>query len=313
MNVSSRSALEEMSPAATRRDVGAALPSSFRVRTMVEQWLQSDVPSFDVGGFVVGNDVRVAHVLAKSPCVVAGVAFAKVVFDYMGLEHTWNVEDGDVVTPEQAQKKLVVAVVKGPARDLLLAERTALNVLSRASGIASETNALVELVRSAGWEGHVAATRKTTPGFGLVEKYAVLVGGGSSHRMDLSQMTMLKDNHVWSVGSISKAVAAAKELNGFSSKVEVEVRDYDEAIEACESGADVVMLDNYTPERIRAECPRLKARFPHVVIEASGGITAETVVSYVHPSMDVVSIGRLTQGYGCKDFSMKIQRDVAKL
>ena len=121
-------------------------------------------------------------------------------------------------------------------RCLLLGERTALNCMARASGIATQAKRVVSLVRAQGWQGQVAGTRKTTPGFGMVEKYALLVGGASTHRMDLSHMTMLKDNHIWASGSITAAVERARRALGFSSKIEVECRDLNEAFEAAEAG-----------------------------------------------------------------------------
>ena len=108
------------------------------------------------------------------------------------------------------------------------------------------------MARSCGWAGHVAGTRKTTPGFRIVEKYALLVGGAATHRLDLSQMVMLKDNHVWQAGSITKAVQTAKSAAGFSAKIEVEARDLEEALEAAKAGADIVMLDNFTPSSLKA-------------------------------------------------------------
>jgi nicotinate-nucleotide pyrophosphorylase (carboxylating) len=120
------------------------------------------------------------------------------------------------------------------------------------------------------WHGSVAGTRKTTPGFRLVEKYALIVGGAAPHRHDLSQMIMLKDNHINVTGSITNAVRKAKETAGFSVKIEVECQNKEEAIEAALAGADIVMLDNYTAERISDDSSHLKRQFPHLLIEASG-------------------------------------------
>jgi len=262
-----------------------------------------------LGGFVVGNDDKVAKVLAKSPGVIAGIAFANEVFVQTGVRAEWFRKDGDVVTEVEADGKLCIGNVYGPVRRLLLAERTALNIMSRASGIATMSRSVSSTAKEANWHGEVAATRKTTPGFSLVEKYAVVVGGASTHRMDLSHMVMLKDNHVWSVGNITAAVTRARSVAGFSSKIEVECRMLSEAIEAAEAGAEVIMLDNYTPEALKADAQQLKAKFPHLIVEASGGITEDTLSSFFSPYVDVVSMGKLTQGYSCLDFSMKIQQD----
>ena len=140
-----------------------------------------------------------------------------------------------------------------------------------------------------------------------MEKYSVLVGGGSTHRMNLSHMVMLKDNHIWSAGSITAAVQKARLAAGFSSKIEVEASTFEDADEAAKAGAEVVMLDNFEPEELKKVAARLKAAHPHVMLEASGGITKTTLGSYLCPAIDVVSQGRFTHGYSCLDFSLKIQ------
>jgi nicotinate-nucleotide pyrophosphorylase (carboxylating) len=160
------------------------------------------------------------------------------------------------------------------------------------------------------WKGAIAGTRKVTPGsFRIVEKYGLIVGGCNTHRLDLSQMTMLKDNHIWSCGGdITRAVALARSAAGFSQKIEVECQSLKEALEAAEAGADVVMLDNYSPDELKKEAEQLKERYPHVIVEASGGITHDTMDKYVCDSVDIISRGDLTQGYACLDYSLKIQK-----
>lgn len=291
------------------KDLGAVLPPHGELEALVKTWLKSDIPDFDVGGFTVGNEVRTARLLGKSPGVVAGKPFAQAVFDVAGVVAEWFVEDGHVISEQDAAAKKPIATVKGPARRVLVAERTALNILARASGIATLSSQMTAIKKNAGWHGEIAATRKTTPGFALVEKYAVLVGGCSTHRMTLSQMVMLKDNHVWSVGSISTAVRKARSAAGFSCKIEVECRDLEEAREAATAGAEIIMLDNFsTPDDLKKAAAQLKAQWPHILIEASGGITESTVGNYFSPHVDVVSSGKLTQGYGALDFSLKIDR-----
>lgn len=127
-----------------------------------------------------------------------------------------------------------------------------------------------------GWNGVVAGTRKTTPGFRQIEKYSLIVGGCAPHRYDLSQMVMLKDNHIWATGSITNAVKRAREAAGFAMKIEVECQNEEEAVEACESCADIVMLDNFSPTQLEPVANRLKARFPQVLIEASGVVRSLT-------------------------------------
>ncbi len=141
----------------------------------------------------------------------------------------------------------------------------------------------------------------------MVEKYGLLVGGCDTHRMDLSSMIMLKDNHVWSSGNITKAVHRAKEVGGFSVKIEVECRSVEEAVEAIEAGADVVMLDNFEPQPLKEAAKILKEKYPKVLIEGSGGITVESLESYLNPYVDVLSMGSLTQGVPHIDFSLKVK------
>jgi len=266
------------------------------------------MPSFDVGGLVVGTDEKCAQLLLKSPGVFAGKPFFEGIMKAVNCTVHWEevAVDGMKFNDASSKNKKVLATVKGPANALLRAERTALNVISRCSGVASAASEACEEARKSGWEGQVAGTRKTTPGFRIVEKYGLLVGGASTHRLDLSQMVMLKDNHIWSAGSITKAVHLAKKAAGFSQKIEVECQSLEEAIEASSAGADIVMLDNFEPVRLKSDAKELKARFPHVLIEASGGITTSTMKDHLSNDIDVVSQGKLTQGYQPLDFSLKI-------
>jgi len=243
----------------------------------------------------------------KSRGILAGVPFFTFAFESLGCTVEWHKEEGSLVDPAAAQGgKVLVAVVRGPARLILLGERTALNTLSRASAVATAADEAVQVAKEHSWHGHVAGTRKTTPGFRIVEKYALLVGGASTHRLDLSNMVMLKDNHIWSAGNITKAVQHARKAAGFSSKIEVECQSLEEAHEAASAGADIVMLDNMEPGQLKMAAAMLKASHPSLLIEASGGITLETMPNYFSPHVDIVSRGQLTQGYGSVDFSLKI-------
>lgn len=281
-----------------------------QLRSIVSGWLQDDIPShFDVGGYVVGDSVQRAELWMKSPGVFAGVPFFEAVFEACG-ECSIEWEDGAIEGRRFDMKpgeKVKLATVTGPVSHLLRGERTALNSMSRCSGVAALSDRCARIAKSKGWHGEVAGTRKTTPGFRLVEKYGLLVGGASTHRLDLSQMVMLKDNHVWSCGgSIETAVKKARGVSGFSQKIEVECQSLEEALIAAGAGADVVMLDNFAPEYLKRDAKLFKEKFPHVIVEASGGITIETMAGYFSEHVDVISQGKLTQGYECVDFSLKI-------
>eukprot|EP00980_Cylindrotheca_fusiformis_P009912 scaffold2194_cov130-Cylindrotheca_fusiformis.AAC.8 len=279
------------------------LPQS--LETVINQWIQDDMPSFDVGGMVVGSGEKKAHLLMKSSGVFAGRPFFDKVFTILGCSVEW--EDAAIEgVYNSVGEKVVLATVTGPAHMILRGERTALNTLSRCSGVATLSREASDAAKSLGWKGWVAGTRKTTPGFRIVEKYGLLVGGAATHRLDLSQMVMLKDNHIWASGSIQKAVEFARKAAGFSQKIEVECQSLEEALEAAQAGADIVMLDNFTPDNLRKDAETFKKQFPNVLVEASGGITTETMPHFLSPNVDIVSQGKLTQGYPCVDFSLKI-------
>ena len=280
-------------------DFSHLLPPHYR--QLVRSWLQEDIPSFDYGGFVVGNGRREAVLLCKSPGVLCGVPFFTAVFEELGCGVEWLYTEGSLLQPV-----CEVARVSGPVNKLLQGERTALNLLTRASGIATHARDLAKEVERIGWLGEVAGTRKTTPGFRLVEKYSLMVGGVSTHRHDLSQMVMLKDNHIWSAGSVCLAVGKARKVAGFSIKIEVECRSIAEAKEAAEAGAEIVMLDNFEPAALAVAAKSLKRDFPHLTIEASGGIRRDTLAQFCLPEVDVVSLSTTTQGYSTVNFSFKL-------
>jgi nicotinate-nucleotide pyrophosphorylase (carboxylating) len=186
------------------------------------------------------------------------------------------------------------------------------------------TSSLVNALHDHGWKGTLAGTRKTTPGFRIVEKYGILVGGADPHRHDLSSMTMLKDNHVWAyankgagkpsiLSAIALAVIAAKTAGGFATKVEVEVRSIEEADAAIGAGADIVMLDNFTPDEVRVAARQLKTGWAEkgkppgtFLIEVSGGLTEQNAALYACEDVDILSTSSIHQGTGIIDFSLKV-------
>uniref|UniRef100_A0A3B4THD1 Nicotinate-nucleotide pyrophosphorylase [carboxylating] n=1 Tax=Seriola dumerili TaxID=41447 RepID=A0A3B4THD1_SERDU len=273
---------------------------------LARQWLSEDTPNFDPAGVCVGSKEVEARLLCKTPhSILAGSPFFTAVFTEVGCTVNWIHQEGAEIGPDAVT---LTAVVRGPARCLLLGERPALNCLARASGIATRCSKLQAMATARGWHGEVAGTRKTTPGFRLVEKYAMLVGGVSMHRQDLSGMVMLKDNHVWASGSITEAVKAARSVCGFSSKIEVECRSAEEGRDAAGAGADIVMLDNFQPQELHVAACELKAEFPTLLIEASGGVTPENLAMYFSPHVDIISLGCITQGCPVVDFSLKVQK-----
>jgi nicotinate-nucleotide pyrophosphorylase (carboxylating) len=208
--------------------------------------------------------------------------------------------------------RVLVGVASGPVNRLLQAERTCLEVLTRASACATYARRCVEFAQCANptWPGRVAATRKTTPGaMRAVEKYGAICGGADPHRYSLSSMVMLKDNHIDACGgSIPAAVERARSLAGFSTKVEVECRSLDDAFAAASAGAHVVMLDNFTPAAAHEAARAVKEKYPYVLVEASGGMRAETLGAYCSDYIDVISVGQITHGPPPCDISMKVAK-----
>ncbi|RKP01150.1 hypothetical protein CXG81DRAFT_12362 [Caulochytrium protostelioides] len=300
----------------------ACLLSPVVLTRLVEGYLAEDAPHFDVGGYVVGDDAGTAHIYCKQrDAVLCGRPFVDEVFRQLGATVTWTETEGArVPPPDPGTHRVVVATVRGPMNRLLLGERVALNILARASGIASRAHALNGLKQQRGWPGLIVGTRKTTPGFRLVEKYAMVVGGADPHRYDLSGMVMLKDNHIAAVGSIPRAVASARAHAGFAVKIEVEVATAAGLREAVAAGADVVMLDNMSPADVAASIATLPDRplvsddgsnsrvlaKPRCLIEVSGGLTVANAGDYMLPGVDVLSFGSLSQGVPHVDFSMKL-------
>ena len=190
-----------------------------------------------------------------------------------------------------------------------MAERTVLNIMMRMSGIATETRRLVDTLREAGLDVRVAATRKTAPGLRFLDKKAVMVGGGDTHRLRLDDAVLIKDNHVAIVGSVGEAVRKAKEAVSFAKKVEVEVQTPEEALEAARCGADIVMLDNMKPDQIRRAVELLKAEglYGRIVLEASGGINPSNILEYASTGVHVVSLGYLTHSAKALDMSLELE------
>ncbi|OMH80116.1 Nicotinate-nucleotide pyrophosphorylase [carboxylating] [Zancudomyces culisetae] len=288
------------------------------VKQKIIDWLSEDIPSFDYGGHVVGNEVKTADLFCKKKALKNNTFYCTSTLLSLKILTwiEWYYQEGEEIDVDKSEsKRIAVAKVTGPVNKLLQGERVALNLIARCSGIATKARKLAELAKQHGYNGLVAGTRKTTPGFRIVEKYGMLVGGIDGHRMDLSSMIMLKDNHVWATGSITKAVESAKRVGGFSVKIEVECRSLDEAKEAIQAGADIVMLDNFKGKELVSAAALLKeyccsgdlsSGRSGVLIEASGGITENNIAEYFSDSVDIISMGNITQDVNHIDFSLKV-------
>lgn len=246
------------------------------------------------------NETGSQRLIVKEEGILAGVEIARKVFDKFdpSLKMTVYIEDGAHVKPGD-----VAFVVEGKVRSLLQTERIMLNIMQRMSGIATTTAKYQAKLE--GLKTKVLDTRKTTPGMRMLEKEAVKIGGGYNHRIGLFDMILIKDNHVDFAGGIANAVAAAKKYcaeTGRNLKIEVEVRNTDEIMQALKAGVDRIMLDNFTPERTREAVKLINGR---TEIESSGGITFDTLRDYGECGVDFISVGALTHSVKGLDMSFK--------
>ena len=270
------------------------------------QLLVDDVGQGDVTtAALVSSDLTVeAEVLSKEAGVVAGIEETTVLAESLGLSVKVLVSDG-----EETKKGQVMLKIFGDARTILSAERTMLNLLSRMSGIATATRKLVEKVRKARLNTRIAATRKTAPGLLYFDKKAVFIGGGDPHRLHLDDMVLIKDNHLAVSENIETAVQLAKQNTSFTKKIEVEVTIVADALKAAKAGADVIMLDNFSPKHIRETIGLLKEAGLHekILLEASGGITQQNLLEYAQTQVNIISLGELTHSVRALDISLEIK------
>lgn len=267
--------------------------------------LEEDIHSEDVSTNAVMPEYKKGEVqlIAKEDGILAGLPVFERVFTMLDPSVTvdYSVKDGKKVKDgDKIEKGQLIAVITGDIRVLLSGERTALNYLQRLSGIATYTNSVVKLL--AGTNTKLLDTRKTTPCMRIFEKYAVRVGGGNNHRYNLSDGVLLKDNHIDAAGGVRQAVEAAKAYAPFVRKIEVETENPDMVKEAVEAGADIIMLDNMTPEEM-AEAIRIIAG--RAKTECSGNITRENIKTIIDLGVDYVSSGALTHSAPILDLSLK--------
>jgi nicotinate-nucleotide pyrophosphorylase (carboxylating) len=263
-------------------------------RSQVERWLREDLGHHDVTNEVPGETT--GRLVAKESGIAAGLAAAVAVFDHLGVGVETRVDAGDRVDAGET-----VLTVDGAARAVLRGERVAVNVAGHASGVATRTRAAVDAARAVSDAVRIAGTRKTTPGLRGLEKRAIVAGGGDTHRLDLSHMVMVKDNHVAEMG-LESAVSHFRERASFATRIEVEVERPAEGRRAAEAGADVVLFDNLTPAAVAEGVEALPAG---VLAEASGGITLDTVPEYAATGVDVISLGSLTHSAPALDYSFR--------
>ncbi len=266
---------------------------------VIDAALREDMPSGDITSETVISPKAVSRAvfLAKEEGVLAGLPIARRVFETLdpGVEFAAEVEDG-----ASFEKGALLARVEGPTVVLLKGERTALNFLQRLSGVATATRRFVDAVR--GTRARILDTRKTTPGLRALEKYAVAAGGGTNHRMSLSDMVLIKDNHLRHVGSIAEAVRRARAAVRPGIRIEVETNDVAQVREALSAGADMIMLDNMPLESMREAVAVVGGRVP---LEASGNMSLDRVRSVAETGVDYISVGALTHSVRAVDISLE--------
>lgn len=268
------------------------------MRRKLLSFLEDDISSGDITSALIGEKGCTAAIRLKEDAVIAGIEEAAFLFAQQGCSVKAKAEDG-----QKAERNTIVLEIRGKNRSILSAERTALNIMGRMSGVATAC----AKASAAAKPCRVALTRKTMPGLNGFDRKAALLGGADTHRFDLSGMVLLKSNHLKFFGSVKEAVRTAKEKTSFSKKVEVEVRNHGEAVEAAKAGPDIIMLDNFSAEDAGRAIAGIRKTNPAVLVECSGGITMQNLRDYAKLKPDVISIGALTKSAGAVDYSLSVK------
>jgi len=265
------------------------------------QFIHEDAPFGDATSDAIIPDVSCHAVIrAEQTGIIAGLEEATVLFTHFGVEVECRASDGDRVKPGDT-----LLALSGRAKMILFVERTALNIIGRMSGIATQTRAMADIVAAEDSHCRVAGTRKTSPGFRALDKKAVVLGGGDPHRMSLSDGILIKDNHLALVPLVD-AIRSAKMMSAYK-KVEVEVETPNDTLVAAQAGADIIMLDNMSPGQIKKTLALLEREGlrERIVIELSGRINPDTIRNYASLGADVISLGALT--HSVRNFSVNLE------
>ncbi|MEW6624101.1 MAG: carboxylating nicotinate-nucleotide diphosphorylase [Bacillota bacterium] len=275
--------------------------NSLLVKEIVRQALLEDIGKGDITTDTLfkEHDTGKSCLLAKAGGIIAGLDVARLVFETLDQGIMWEekCKDGQQVGPGT-----ILAYITGSVRTILTGERVALNFLQRMSGIATRTAAYVKLVEK--YPVRIIDTRKTTPGLRLLEKYAVRVGGGGNHRLDLHSAVMIKDNHIKAAGSITNACKILRASIPVTTSIEVEAETIEQVKEALENNVDIIMLDNMPLEMMRQAVRLIDKK---ALVEASGGISMENVVEVARTGVDLISIGQLTHSVQVLDISLNLE------
>ena len=271
----------------------------------IRKFLEEDLGQGDITTLltVPSGTIVEAEIVAKESGVIAGIEEALTLLKSFSFQVRVLVPDGSRV-----EEKATVLEMVGDARTLLSIERTLLNLLTRMSGIATATSRLIEKVRRAGYKTRIACTRKVAPGLSYFDKRAVMLGGGDTHRFHLDDLIIVKDNHLVIVGDVGEAVKRVRDAVSFSKKIEIEVSTEEEALEAAKAGADIVMLDNFSPQQIKDALVLLdrEGLRGKVLIEAGGGINERNVLEFAATGVNILSLGEITDSVKALDMSLEV-------
>lgn len=271
-----------------------------RPKKELAKFLAEDLGKGDITSNLLPRKKIKARIISRQDGIIAGVNYVKEIFLSKGCKVRIIKKDGNKARPNQT-----ILEITGLAQSVLSCERTALNLLSRMSGIATKTKKLVEKIDAVNPRVKLYATRKTAPGLRFFDKEAVKIGGGEKHRMSLDQMIMIKDNHLAVAGSLPRLIIKARKKY---KKIEVEVENQEDALLAASIGVNIIMLDNFSPKEIINTVNRLKKSKlrKHVKLEASGGINEKNIEVYAKTGIDMISVGEITNAVTGIDFSLEI-------
>ena len=270
------------------------------VKKELLRFLAEDAHSYDITSALLPNQKINAQIISRDDGIIAGIKFAKDIFKLKRIHVKSFKIDGSKVRANQK-----ILQISGNSRDILSCERTVLNLLSRMSGIATQTNFLVTQIKKFSKKTKLYSTRKTAPGLRYFDKEAVRIGGGYKHRLSLNDMIMIKDNHLLLSNSMEDIIKKARRKH---KRVEVEVENQNDSILAAKCGATIVMLDNFSPTQIKKTIDSLERKKLRgkVQLEASGGINAKNITAYAKTGVDMISVGSITNSVKGLDLSLEV-------
>ncbi|MFX0031646.1 MAG: carboxylating nicotinate-nucleotide diphosphorylase [Promethearchaeota archaeon] len=264
------------------------------IERKIREFLEEDCSFSDISSHFIPFDSKSsAKIVAKSDGFISGLEELAILFTILGVDTIFKKKDGDQFTKDE-----IILELRGNTRDILIGERVGLNLVSHMSAITTTTREFVDIVKTSGKNVKIAATRKTLPGLRIFEKKAVILGGGDPHRFSLDDMILLKDTHLKHYNKdVKKLLADVKKEASFTRKIEIELENLEDVLIAARNGADIIMLDNMTPDQVEDAINILRNNNlrDKVIIEVSGGINKDNIVDYIIAEPDIISIGNLTQ------------------